>query len=67
MSTVAVRAKTVNHWWTRHRVNAVTTAGFGYQQLLLCDWPPEFPASGFQLGMMHIARGYTGPLDIRRV
>ena len=55
---------TVNHWWTRHRVQAVQRAGFGYRHLVLCDWPDEFPASGFQLGMMHVSKGYEGPLQI---
>jgi hypothetical protein len=56
---------TVNHWWTKRRVRDVRDAGFGYKQLLLCDWPPEWSSSGFQLGMMHVQRGYRGPLDIR--
>lgn len=55
---------TVNHWWTRRRVAEVRKFGFGYRRLLLCEWPKEFPASGFQLGMMLIQRGYTGPLKI---
>lgn len=58
---------TVNHWWTRRRVLDVEAAGFGYKKLLLCDWPIGWPASGFQLGMMHISRGYVGPLLIERV
>jgi hypothetical protein len=58
---------TVNHWWTKRRVSDVRAAGFGYHTLWLCNWPPEFPASGFQLGMMHIARNYDGPLTIRQL
>ena len=58
---------TVNHWWTRRRVADVAAAGFGYRRLLLCDWPEEWPASGFQLGMMHVQRGYTGPLHIEKL
>lgn len=55
---------TVNHWWTRHRVRSVQRAGFGYRHLWLCDWPVEFPSSGFQLGMMHISKGWTGPMEV---
>lgn len=55
---------TVNHWWTRRRVADVLGAGFGYKHLLLCDWPQGWPSSGFQLGMMHVSRGYVGPLAI---
>lgn len=55
---------TVNHWWTKRRVAEVRKHGFGYRTLLLCPWPDEFPASGFQLGMMLIERGYNGGLSI---
>lgn len=58
---------TVNHWWTARRVCDVRDAGFGYRQLILCDWPVEWPRSGFQLGMMYIARAYDGPCEIRRL
>jgi hypothetical protein len=56
---------TINHWWTKRRVADVADRDFGYHQLLLLDWPAEFPASGFQLGAMHLARHYHGPLMIR--
>jgi hypothetical protein len=55
---------TVNHWWTRCRVREVRAAGFGYRQLVLIPWPDEFPASGFQLGAMHLQRAWGGPLAI---
>ena len=55
---------TVNHFWTKRRVRDMRDAGFGYRQLILCEWPPEWPMSGFQLGMMHIERGYRGPCEI---
>lgn len=58
---------TVNHWWTKRRVRDVAAAGFGYRQLILCDWPAAWPSSGFQLGMMHLQRGYRGPCDMRRL
>jgi hypothetical protein len=58
---------TVNHWWTKRRVADVKQAKFGYRRLLLCEWPPEFPSSGFQLGMMYIQRGYVGPLSVEWV
>jgi len=55
---------TVNHWWTKRRVREVLDAGFGYRRLVLVDWPQEFPASGFQLGVMHVEKGYTGAMTI---
>lgn len=58
---------TVNHWWTKRRVSDVREHGFGYRDLLLCRWPSEWHATGFQLGMMHIERGHRGPLAIRHV
>ena len=57
---------TVNHWWTKARVRDVAEAGFGYVSLWLTKpWPDGFPASGFQLGVMHIRRGWHGPLHIQ--
>lgn len=55
---------TVNHWWTKRRVREVLDAGFGYRHLVLVDWPKEFPASGFQLGVMHVQRGFTGSMQV---
>ena len=55
---------TVNHWWTRQRCAMLTRSGFGYRRLLLFDAPMDFPPTGFQLGMMHVSRGYEGALDI---
>lgn len=55
---------TINHWWTRRRVDEVVSRGYGYRDLLLLAWPPEFPASGFQLGAMHLEKQWTGPLRV---
>ena len=33
----------------------------------LTDTPNTFKATGFQLGAMHVARGYRGPLAIREL
>ena len=58
---------TVNHWWTRRRCQIVERAGFGYRRLLLIDPIPEFPSTGFQLGMMLISRNWTGMLHLQRI
>lgn len=55
---------TVNHFWTKYRVRTIASAGFGYQALLLIDWPKDWPPSGFQLGLMHLRRGWRGPTTI---
>lgn len=54
---------TVNHLWTKARLRDVRQAGFGIRQIVLVDMPPNFPQSGFQLGAIHLARGWKG--DIR--
>ena len=55
----------VNHFWTKSRVKTVREAGFGYRQLLLIACHPEgFIEMGFQLGVMHLQKGYDGPMQI---
>ena len=55
---------TINHVWTRARLRDIRTAGFGIKQIVLVDMPPEFPQSGFPLGAVHVARGWTGPIAL---
>lgn len=53
---------TVNHFYTRSRVEMVRRAGFGYRQLLFVPWPPRhlWHQTGFQLGAMRLSRGHRG-------
>jgi hypothetical protein len=55
---------TVNHVWTKARLRDIRTAGFGLRQIVLVDMPSGFPQSGFQLGAVHVARGWTGPIAL---
>lgn len=55
---------TVNHFWTKARVREVLDRGFGYKKLYLISTPATFPATGFQLGVMHVSSGYEGALEI---
>lgn len=55
---------TVNHVWTKARVRDVQQAGFGLKEIALVEMPPEFPQSGFQLGMVHFQRGWSGPITL---
>lgn len=55
---------TVNHVWTRARVRDIRDAGFGLKEIVLVDMPDSFPQSGFQLGAVYVARGWTGPVTI---
>lgn len=53
---------TVNHLWTKARLRDVFAAGFGIKEILLVEMPKEFPSSGFQLGAIHLSKGWTGPV-----
>ena len=58
---------TVNHWWTKARVNLVRENNFGYHSILLVEYPKEFPSSGFQLGVVYIKRGWTNTTIIENL
>jgi hypothetical protein len=55
---------TINHLWPRARLGDVKAAGFGLKELVLVDTPKNFPPSGFQLGAVHLQRGWTGPVTL---
>jgi len=55
---------TINHIWTQARLRDIREAGFGIRQIVLVDMPANFPTSGFQLGAVHVARGWTGPIQL---
>lgn len=49
---------TINHLWTKARLRDIEKAGFGIVEICIFDTPKEFPQSGFQVGMVHLQRGY---------
>ncbi|HRI83475.1 MAG TPA: hypothetical protein PLF88_13610 [Opitutaceae bacterium] len=55
---------TINHVWTKARLRDIREAGFGIREILLVDMPPEFPQSGFQLGAVHLQRGWRGRITL---
>ncbi len=55
---------TVNHIWTKARLRDVREHGFGLKEICLVEMPPEFPQSGFQLGAVYVARGWTGMVQL---
>lgn len=55
---------TINHAWTKARLRIARENGFGLRTLLLVDTPRSFPQSGFQLGAVHYAKGWFGPVDL---
>lgn len=58
---------TVNHWWTRRRYQLVERSNFGYRRLFLINPIPEFPATGFQLGMMLVTRNWRGMMHVQQI
>lgn len=55
---------TINHLWTKARLRDIREAGFGLREIVLVDMPATFPQSGFQLGAVHLSRGYNGPITL---
>ena len=55
---------TINHIWTRARIRDIQSHGFGLKEICLLEMPESFPTSGFQLGAVHISRGWTGPVAL---
>ena len=55
---------TINHLWTKARLRDIRAAGFGIREILLVDMPADFPQSGFQLGAVHLQRGWHGGIKL---
>ncbi|MDD5262990.1 MAG: hypothetical protein PHD76_14195 [Methylacidiphilales bacterium] len=55
---------TVNHVWTKARIRDIQSHGFGLKEICLVEMPETFPQSGFQLGAIHIARGWNGAITL---
>jgi len=55
---------TVNHLWTKARLRDIRQNGFGIKEICLVETPKNFPQSGFQLCMLHIRKGYAGPIQL---
>lgn len=49
---------TINHLWTKARLRDVQENGFGIVEICIFDTPPNFPQTGFQLGMVHLKRNH---------
>lgn len=58
---------TINHVWTKARIRDIQSSGFGIKEIALVEMPPSFPQSGFQLGAVHVARGWTGPITLNDI
>ena len=55
---------TLNHLWTRARLRDIKAAGFGLREIVLLDLPSSFPPMGFQLGAVHLCRGWIQAITL---
>ncbi|QYM77529.1 hypothetical protein K0B96_09315 [Horticoccus luteus] len=55
---------TINHVWTKARLRDIRAADFGLKEIVLVDMPASFPQSGFQLGAVHVQRGWHGAIAL---
>jgi len=55
----------VNAFFMKARLNDMKLAGFGFREFLMVPTPvAPWPQTGFQLGAVHIQRGYHGPVTM---
>ena len=55
---------TINHLWTKARLRDIKKARFGIKEIMLLDTPKEFPQMGFQLGAIHLQKGWGGDIKL---
>lgn len=55
---------TINHMWTKARLRMMKEAGFNIAEIILLPHIPEFPQTGFQLGVLYLKRGYNGQITL---
>ena len=55
---------TLNHLWTKARLRDMTLLEHAIREIILIDTPSEFPQSGFQLGVVHLQKYYTGQITL---
>lgn len=53
---------TINHLWTKHRLNNIKNKGFGIKEIVIFDTPRNFPPLGFQVGVIYLKKGYIGDI-----
>lgn len=53
---------TINHIWTKARLRDLKNNNFGIKEICLTEMPKNFPQSGFQLGVIHLSKNYSGPI-----
>ena len=58
---------TVNHVFTKCRIRSIYQAGFGIREILMIDTPKNFPQSGFQVGVVHLKKGWKGDIKLSAI
>lgn len=58
---------TINHLWTKARLKDMNDKHFGIKEICIFDTPKNFPQSGFQVGMVHLSRGYSGNIQFKEL
>ena len=53
---------TINHLWTRARINDIKQRKFGIKEIVIFNTPSNFPPLGFQVGMVHLQKYYDGDI-----
>ena len=55
---------TINHIWTKARLRAIKEKGFGIKEILMVQEPENFPKFGFQVGVVHLQKGWKGDIKL---
>jgi len=58
LSKNVVFLMTINHLWTKARLRDIKEADFG----IMVDTPTTFPPLGFQVGVIHLQKYYSGDI-----
>lgn len=52
----------LNHFMLTARLRDIRESGFGIKEMLLIDYPDNFPKMGFALGVIYLQKGYVGDI-----
>jgi len=58
---------TINHIWLKARLRDIKEKEFGIKEIILLDTPKTFPQSGFQVGVVHLSKGYKGDIKFSQM
>lgn len=58
---------TINHIWTKARLRDMKNNNFGIKEICIFNTPKEFPATGFQCGMVYLKKNYSGDIKFTEV